>query len=47
MKKTLAILGGAGAIGRALTLNAIINDWHVIVLDLESTLEKYSVPKGV
>mgnify|MGYP003311454782 CR=1 FL=1 len=26
MKKTLAILGGAGAIGRALTLNAIVND---------------------
>ena len=47
MKKTLAILGGAGAIGRALTLNAIANDWNVIVLDLESTIEKYSVPNGV
>tara|TARA_B100001057_G_scaffold7429_1_gene6798 strand:- start:2829 stop:3554 length:726 start_codon:yes stop_codon:yes gene_type:complete len=47
MTKTLAILGGAGAIGRALTLNAISNDWNVIVLDLESTIEKYPVPNGV
>ena len=47
MKKTLAILGGAGAIGRALTLDATANDWNVIVLDLESTIEKYPVPNGV
>ena len=47
MKRTLAILGGAGAIGRTLTLYAIKNDWRVIVLDLKSTIEKYSVPSGV
>ena len=47
MKRILAILGGAGGIGRALTLEAIRNDWHVIVLDLEATLEKYPVPNGV
>ena len=47
MTRTLAILGGAGAIGRTLTLYAIKNDWRVIVLDLKSTIEKYSVPSGV
>ena len=47
MKRTLAILGGAGAVGRTLTLYAIKNDWRVIVLDLKSTIEKYSVPSGV
>ena len=46
MKKTLAIFGGAGAIGRAVTKAALSANWHVTVLDLEQTVCKYPVPDG-
>ena len=46
MKKSLAILGGAGAIGRAVTKAALSANWHVTVLDLEQTVCKYPVPDG-
>ena len=46
MKKSLAILGSAGAIGRALTKAALSANWHVTVLDLEQTVCKYPVPEG-
>ena len=38
MTKSLAILGGAGAIGRAVTKAALREKWHVTVLDLEQTV---------
>jgi len=46
MKKSLAILGGAGAIGRALTKAALSENWHVTVLDLRKTVDTYPVPEG-
>jgi NAD(P)-dependent dehydrogenase (short-subunit alcohol dehydrogenase family) len=35
MKKSLAILGGGGGIGRALTKAALSENWHVTILDLK------------
>ena len=46
MTKSLAILGGAGAIGRAVTKAALREKWHVTVLDLKKTIDQYLVPEG-
>ena len=46
MKKSIAILGGAGAIGRALTKAALNENWHITVLDLKKTVDKYPVPES-
>lgn len=46
MTKSLAILGGAGAIGRAVTKAALSEKWHVTVLDLKKTVDQYPVPEG-
>ena len=46
MKESIAILGGAGAIGRALTKAALNENWHITVLDLKKTVDKYPVPEG-
>ena len=46
MKKSLAILGGAGAIGRAVTKAALSANWHFIVLYLEETVFNYPFPYG-
>lgn len=45
--RKLAILGGAGAIGRALTRAAIAEGWTVDVLDLASTLASHQPPSNV
>lgn len=47
MMRKLAILGGAGGIGRALTSRAVTEDWQVTVLDLPASLKAHPVPKGV
>ena len=47
MTKSLTILGGAGAIGRAVTKAALREKWHVTVLDLKKTIDQYMVPEGV
>ena len=43
----LALLGGAGGIGRALTARALSDGWQVSVLDLPASLERYPAPDGV
>jgi len=43
----LAILGGAGGIGRALTLRAKAEGWNVTVMDLQASLSAHPVPDGV
>lgn len=47
MTRKLAILGGAGGIGRVLTLRATTEDWDVSVLDLPASLAAHPVPDGV
>lgn len=47
MIRKLTILGGAGGIGRALTSRALVEGWHVTVLDLPASLKAHPVPKGV
>ncbi|WP_223426562.1 SDR family NAD(P)-dependent oxidoreductase [Tateyamaria pelophila] len=47
MKRNLAILGGAGGIGRALTLRAKTEGWRVTVLDLPASLAAHTVPDEV
>lgn len=46
-KPKLAILGAAGAIGRALTTEATAQGWRVTALDLPATLDAYPPPAGV
>jgi NAD(P)-dependent dehydrogenase (short-subunit alcohol dehydrogenase family) len=43
----LAVLGGAGGIGRALVARAIGDGWRVSVLDLPASLARHPVPPGV
>ena len=38
----MAILGGAGGIGRALVNRALVEGWDVVVLDLAASLESYA-----
>ncbi len=47
MTTNLAILGGAGGIGRALTLRAKSEGWNVTVMDLQASLSAHPVPDGV
>lgn len=47
MADKLAILGGAGGIGRALTLRAKSEGWTVTILDLHASLSAHPVPDGV
>lgn len=47
MTRNLAILGGAGAIGRTLTKRALSEQWHVIVLDLPASLAAHPPPRDV
>lgn len=42
MAKQLALLGGAGGIGRALTARAAAEGWDVTVLDLPASLERHA-----
>ena len=46
MKKSVAILGGAGAIQRALTKAALNENSHITVLDLKKTVDKHPVPES-
>lgn len=43
----LAVLGGAGGIGRALVARALADGWQVSVLDLPASLARHPVPAGV
>jgi NAD(P)-dependent dehydrogenase (short-subunit alcohol dehydrogenase family) len=45
--RRLAVLGGAGGIGRALVARAVAEGWRVSVLDLPASLERHKVPDGV
>jgi len=45
--KRLAVLGGAGGIGRALVARAVAEGWQVSVLDLPASLARHPVPDGV
>ncbi|SFL01591.1 SDR family NAD(P)-dependent oxidoreductase [Falsiroseomonas stagni] len=45
--RRLAVLGGAGGIGRALVARAVAEGWRVSVLDLPASLERHPVPEGV
>lgn len=45
--RKLAILGAAGAIGRALTLQAMDDGWQVEALDLAATLATYPPPESI
>lgn len=47
MTAKLAILGGAGGIGRALTSRAMAEGWDVTVMDLPASLATHPVPEGV
>ncbi len=47
MRQKLAILGGAGGIGRALTTRATAAGWQVWVLDLPNSLDSHPVAEGV
>ncbi len=47
MKKTLAILGAAGGIGRALTARALADGWSVTALDLPASLAAHRLPQDV
>lgn len=47
MTRKLAILGGAGGIGRVLTSRATADGWDVIVLDLPASLAAHPVPDEV
>jgi NAD(P)-dependent dehydrogenase (short-subunit alcohol dehydrogenase family) len=45
--RRLAVLGGAGGIGRALVARAVAEGWRVSVLDLPASLARHPVPAGV
>ncbi|WP_431281531.1 SDR family NAD(P)-dependent oxidoreductase [Humitalea sp. 24SJ18S-53] len=45
--RRLAVLGGAGGIGRALVTRAVAEGWRVSVLDLPASLARHRVPDGV
>jgi NAD(P)-dependent dehydrogenase (short-subunit alcohol dehydrogenase family) len=45
--RRLAVLGGAGGIGRALVARAVAAGWRVSVLDLPASLARHPVPAGV
>jgi NAD(P)-dependent dehydrogenase (short-subunit alcohol dehydrogenase family) len=45
--RRLAVLGGAGGIGRALVARAVAEGWQVSVLDLPASLSRHPVPVGV
>lgn len=45
--RRLAVLGGAGGIGRALVGRAVAEGWRVTVLDLPASLARHPVPAGV
>ena len=45
--RRLAVLGGAGGIGRALCARAQDDDWHVTVLDLPDSLERHPPASGI
>ena len=45
--RRLAVLGGAGGIGRALVARAAAEGWRVCVLDLPASLARHGVPVGV
>jgi len=45
--RRLAVLGGAGGIGRALVARAVAEGWQVSVLDLPVSLARHPVPDGV
>lgn len=45
--RRLAVLGGAGGIGRALVARAAAEGWRVSVLDLPASLARHGVPDGV
>jgi NAD(P)-dependent dehydrogenase (short-subunit alcohol dehydrogenase family) len=45
--RRLAVLGGAGGIGRALVARAVAEGWRVSVLDLPASLARHPVPQGV
>ena len=45
--RRLAVLGGAGGIGRALVARAVAEGWRVSVLDLPASLARHPVPDGV
>ncbi len=45
--RRLAVLGGCGGVGRCLVEEAIAQGVDVVVMDLESSLERYPVPSGV
>ena len=45
--RKMAILGGAGGIGRALVNRALVEGWDVVVLDLAASLERHAPPKEV
>lgn len=47
MTRKLALLGGAGAIGRALCARALEEGWQLAVLDLPASLAAHPVPAGV
>lgn len=47
MTRRLAILGGAGAIGRVLTFRARAEGWRVTVLDLVASLAAHPAPPDV
>lgn len=47
MRQKLAILGGAGGIGRVLTSHATAAGWQVWVLDLPRSLEAHPAAHGV
>lgn len=47
MTRRLAILGGAGAIGRVLTFRARTEGWRVTVLDLAASLAAHPAPPDV
>lgn len=45
--KRLAVLGGAGGIGRTLVVRALAEGWQVSVLDLPASLARHPAPDGV
>ncbi|MFK7836603.1 MAG: SDR family NAD(P)-dependent oxidoreductase [Sulfitobacter sp.] len=45
--RNLAVLGGAGGIGRALVRRAVAEGWDVTVMDLPASLERHAPPVGV
>ena len=46
-ERRLAVLGGAGGIGRALVKRAVAEGWRVSVLDLPASLARHPVPEDV